>query len=80
MAVAWCVFTSGCKSKSLDEDGCRNAFRDYKQPAVPSVAAPISVSVSQSSRGLTAVLDSSIVIVEGVTLALIDKGGRKNPS
>lgn len=35
------------------------------------------VFVSQSSPVLTAVLESSIVIVEGVTLALIDKGEKK---
>ena len=35
--------------------------------------------VSQSSQSLTAVLESSIVIVEGVTSALIDKGEKILP-
>ncbi len=37
------------------------------------------VFVSHSSLVLTAVLEPTIVIVEGVTLVLIDKG-EKNPS
>lgn len=35
------------------------------------------VSAGQSSRVLTAVLESGVVIVEGVTSLLIDKGGKK---
>lgn len=38
------------------------------------------VSAGQSSRVLTAVLESAVVIVEGVTSLLIDKGGKKNLS
>lgn len=37
------------------------------------------VSAGQSSPILTAVLESGVVIVEGVTSLLIDKGGKKNP-
>lgn len=37
------------------------------------------VSAGQSSRILTAVLESAVVVVEGVTSLLIDKGGKKNP-
>lgn len=38
------------------------------------------VSAGQSSRIVTAVLESGVVIVEGVTSLLIDKGGKKTLS
>lgn len=47
-------------------------FEIKKQPEVPSGLLLLVLRV------LTAALESSIVIVEGVTLALIDKGGKKS--
>lgn len=77
----FCIWT-GIKASQLETE-LKVHFRDYKQPAVPS--ALLSLFRSRACEPevpgfLTAALQSSVVIVEGVTLWLIDKRGeRKKP-
>lgn len=67
------------KSKFLDGDGARDAFWDYKQQAVPSGLPLLHRPHVCEPKFLTTVLESSIVIVEGVTLVLIDKEEKNLP-
>lgn len=70
--------TSGCKSKDFKWRWCSRCICRLQTGGGSNRLCCNLLFVSQSSWVVTAVLDSSIVILEGVTLVLIDKEGEKN--
>lgn len=77
----FCIWT-GIKASQLETE-LKVHFRDYKQPAVPSALLSLFRSRAcepEVPEFLTAALQSSVVVVEGVTLWLIDKRGEREKS